>query len=203
MAGSFSIKVENTSAVRQALLGINQAKTTELVRAINAVAAKTRTKASKLIRQDVALKASYLNQPGRFVLRKATKETFAASIVARKRATRLASYGAKQITQKVKYPKRSGGDALRGIAAGSKSAGVSVRVKPGVTKKMPGAFLMPLNNGNGMGVFIRTGKGRGEIKHLYGPSVDQAFRVVLPNLTDGLADQVAAEFNKRMARLLE
>lgn len=67
---------------------------------------------------------------------------------------------------------------------------------------MPGAFLIPMRagteaGGNGKGVFIRTGKGRGDIKHLYGPSPDQLFRRYreenLPDIQRMLADAYASQ----------
>lgn len=105
----------------------------------------------------------------------AIRDNPTAVVKVRKSPMRLARYGARQLTAKAK---RAKGDALRGIAAGRKQAGVSVKVARGARKKMRGAFLVPLragnvSGGNGMGVFVRKGK---EIIHLYGPSQYQLFR---------------------------
>lgn len=105
----------------------------------------------------------------------AIRDNPTAVVKVRKSPMRLARYGARQLTAKAK---RAKGDALRGIAAGRKQAGVSVKVARGARKKMRGAFLVPLragnvSGGNGMGVFVRQGK---EIIHLYGPSQYQLFR---------------------------
>lgn len=105
----------------------------------------------------------------------AIRDNPTAVVKVRKSPMRLARYGARQLTAKAS---RAKGDALRGIAAGRKQAGVSVKVARGARKKMRGAFLVPLragnvSGGNGMGVFVRQGK---EIIHLYGPSQYQLFR---------------------------
>ena len=105
----------------------------------------------------------------------AIRDNPTAVVKVRKSPMRLARYGARQLTAKAS---RAKGDALRGIAAGRKQAGVSVKVARGARKKMRGAFLVPLragnvSGGNGMGVFVRQGK---EIMHLYGPSQYQLFR---------------------------
>ena len=50
--------------------------------------------------------------------------------------------------------------------------------------------------GNGMGVFIRTGTGKRDIKHLYGLSVDQVFNSV----SDTIAPDVEAELEAALLR---
>jgi len=144
-------------------------------RAVNAVAAKNMTRARREIVSSVNLSASYVRE--RMALRKAGPSQTTATIYARRRATRLATYGAKQVTRKDQGAKRGAGhyggkrwgihagsgDARRNIAAGSVPAGITVAVKRGAgRKKLPGAFFMPLRAGkadglNGMGVFIREG----------------------------------------------
>lgn len=107
------------------------------------------------------------------------------------------------------------GDKLRGIPPGYVSAGLSVKVKRGgARKKAPGFFLMPLRRGNkaggnGFGVFWRVGRGRNQIEHLYGPSVDQVFRGLIPKieqeigpeLQEAFASQLAYEMKKGLKRL--
>jgi len=149
------------------------------VRALNKVAATTRTEASRRIRQSVRLSASYINRPGVLTVIRAKADGNEAIIRARKRPTRLATYGAKQLTRAAP---RAKGDALRGIPAGRRQAGVSVNVT-GTRKRMPGAFLIPLKNGNGMGVFTRTGPARNQVEHHYSLSVDQIFKKIRPDLS--------------------
>lgn len=129
-----------------------------IYRGINKVANKAFTRGRSEISSQVNLSASYVRD--RMDMSPASPGRFVAVISARMRNTTLSTYGARQATRKAK---RAKGDARRGIAAGSKQAGISVAVKRGGgRKRMPGAFLIPLragkdDGGNGMGVFIREG----------------------------------------------
>lgn len=149
-------------------------------RAINGVAAKTMTRARRDIVSQVKLTASYVRE--RLALRPAAPGRLRAVIAGRQRPTRLATYGARQLTVKAA---RAKGDALRAIAAGSKQAGVAANVTRGrAPRKIRGAFLMPLraggaSGGNGMGIFTRTGTGPKDIRHRYGPSVDDVLAGVV------------------------
>lgn len=69
------------------------------------------------------------------------------------------------------------------VAKGSGKGGVSVEVTRGGRKTLPGAFLMRLKNGNGLGVFIRT---NGKLKILYGPSVYQLFRASIEKIVPSI-----------------
>jgi Prophage minor tail protein Z (GPZ) len=147
-----------------------------LYRAINTVAGKAMTRTRREIVSQVNLTQTYVRE--RIALRKANKGDMTAVVAARKRATRLATYGARQRMKAVKAPKslssearakymaKLTGDKLRGIPAGKKQAGVSVSVKRGGSRKlMAGGFMVPLRagnvaGGNAMGVFIRTGGAR-------------------------------------------
>lgn len=145
-----------------------------MYRAINSTAAKVQTMAIKDITSQLALQTSYVREL--FSIKQAGPGTLFAVVGARRRAVRLARFGAKQLTRSAK---RAKGDAMRGIPAGRAAAGVSVKVTKGGTRKMRKAFLLPLragntSGGNGMGVFVRLPGG--ELKHLYGPSPDQIFR---------------------------
>lgn len=181
-------RVVNNAAKR--LERAAEAASVAIPRAINKVASKAFTRSRREIRSRVNLTDKYLKDADktgrpRLRLEKATARKPYAVIAARVRPTRLATYGAKQLRRKAKSGAKAKGDVLRKIPQGSKQAGVSVKVKrSGGRKKMPGAFLIPLKRGNlapgtqGMGLFIRTGPGRNQIEHKYGPSVDQVFRGV-------------------------
>lgn len=187
-------------------IGIASAVVTRSIyRAINAVAAKTLTRSRRLIVDQVNLGHAYVRE--RMSLRRANPGQLSATISARTRSTRLATYGARQVTKKapkpVKGSRRFGvqsgsGDSMRGIPKGSVPHGIRVGVKRGgARKRMPGAFFMPLlagkvAAGNGMGVFIRTGSGKKDIKHLYGPSVDQLFNGVIRDIEDDVQDELNA-----------
>lgn len=143
-------------------------------RAINATVVKARTLAVRDITSQLNLQAGYVREL--FDIRKANAQRLEAFLAARHRPIRLARFAARQLTRSARSAR---GDEMRGIPAGRAAAGISVKVtKAGGTKRMPGAFLLPLRagtvaGGNGMGVFIRKGT---ELKHLSGPSPDQVFR---------------------------
>lgn len=102
-----------------------------------------------------------------------------ASVVAsgsKPNLTTLARYAPQQLLQAVKRPTKSRGYAKYGIAPGMKSAGISVEVTRGSRKSLTNAFFMTLKNGNGQGVFTRTGRGKKAYRHRYGPSVYQMFK---------------------------
>ncbi|MYL25003.1 hypothetical protein GLV89_14585 [Halomonas alkaliantarctica] len=152
-------------------------------RAINHTLNVTRTEASKEIRKQVKLKASYVK--GKLRLQKATQSNLTGAIQTPTRGTLLSRYPSSQ-----KYRQKNG---LRF------KSGVNVQVKPtGGKKHMPGAFFIRFANGVS-GIAIRTkygpGLGRSEgLKVLYGPSTSQVF-------TDVKDDLQAPSGNRLMQRL--
>jgi hypothetical protein len=143
-------------------------------RAVNTVLGKVETQSRRYIAGQINLPQSYIRELTRTT--KASQNSTAAYIRMRIRAVRLARFDARQLTTPAP---RAKGDPRRGIPAGRKRAGVSVKVgRKGGRKIMRGAFLMPLRAGaiggaNGMGVFVRDAGG---LRHRYGPSPDQIFR---------------------------
>ena len=64
--------------------------------------------------------------------------------------------------------------------------------------------LIPLqmgvdSGGNGMGVFVREGKGRKAIRHLYGPSVNQLFSGVVVEIEEPLKQMLEDDLMKEVA----
>lgn len=177
MGVAAGMKIEGIDAIRSAakrLRTVPEASARAAYRAVNTVAARVSTMAKREIAAQINLPESYIAQQTR--TQPATAAMPVAEVRMRLRAVRLARFSAAQIT---KPARRAKGDPRRGIGAGSKQAGVAVKVaRTGGRKIMPGAFLVPLRagntaGGNGMGVFVRKGR---DIKHLYGPSPDQLFR---------------------------
>lgn len=185
-----------------------------LFRAINSVAAKAMTRTRREIVSQVNLKPAYVRE--RIALRKAGKDELTAVVAARQRATRLATYGAIQRVKAVKPPKslspearakymaKLKGDKLRGIAPGKKQAGIAVSVKRGGGRKlMSGGFMIPLRAGkvagavNGLGVFLRTGPGRKDISHRYGPSVDQVMKGVIKDISPDVSAELEAAIRRQ------
>lgn len=149
-------------------------------RAANTVGARVMTKAKREIAATLNLPVSYIGDQVSISKASATRPEVVISV--RVRPVRLARFAARQLTRSAKHPLRTKGDASRGIPRTRKQAGVSVKVlRAGSRVRMRGAFLLPLragkvDGGNGMGVFLRTGPGRDDIEHKYGPSPDQLFR---------------------------
>lgn len=170
------------------------------VQAINRAADRTRTRAAREIREQVAFPASYLNPAqGRLVVAgRASEGKLEALISARTRPTMLARF----------------------VSSGSVGqAGVSVQVAPGFAKFMKKAFLIRLpagRNGDvetksnlGLAIRLKPGEvirnkkvmrriGKG-LYILYGPSVSQVFSTVREEISPETADFLANEFS----RLLE
>lgn len=172
--------------------------------AANDVARTVITQASRDISRRYNLPASYVRDQFRLQL----AETDQVAVVgARIRNVRLARFDSRQLTAAAP---RAKGDKLRKIAKGRKQAGISVKVlRDGGRKNMPGAFFIPLMSGrnaggNGLGVFIRTGSGQKDIRHLTGPSPHQAFKFWIaqkrPDLQAMLFKAWTTRFNRNRGR---
>jgi len=183
-------------------LAENAATAREAMRlALNDVARDGAGKARKRMASQVAFPAGYLRDPRRFgVTQFATDGNLVASITGRGRATSLATF------------------ARGGTPLSTRRSGVTVRVSPSRSERMPGAFLVSLRSGTqdsgniGLAIRLKAGdriKGKHQMKSfggglylLYGPSVDQVFKSVAPEIAPELGDELAAEFNRQYARLL-
>jgi len=164
-------------------------------KAINSATRKALTLAVKDIKSQVNLKSSYIRTKLK-VYQKATASNPEAVLGAKSRGVLIDRYEGKQIITRVKDRKRSKGDPMRGIAAGYKSKGVTVRVKSrGGTKFMRG-FYIPLKKGNGengMAIAVRTGRGRKNYEVLHGPSVSQVFQTVRWDIEPKAREMAIAE----------
>lgn len=167
------------------------------VAAVNRSALELRKLATDEMQGRVNLPASYVR--GKLRVVKATASNPVGLIAIRRRAVRLARFGAQQLSASAP---RAKGDASRGIAKGRKQAGVSVQVSKG-RKMMRSAFLVPLLSGNGMGVFVRTGPDRKNIEHLYGPSPDQIFRAWRDDNLRRVQDTLVANFDIEFRRAMK
>lgn len=175
-----------------------------LVRALNHGATKSRTKAARAARQQVAFPASYVSPSAKrlWVKTRARRGAFETIIEGRGTPTSLARF--------TKQGVLSGGRRHRG-------GKVNVMVKPGQTKSISRAFLIKLKNNN-VGLAIRTSgeKPRGAYKPkaigknlwlLYGPSVDQALVAaskeggIFDEMTPEVLEIVEVEFNRQLELL--
>lgn len=167
--------------------------------AINTTTRKSRTLASRRIRDQVSFTATYLaDGNGRLSITKsATDGDLEARIRGRFRPTSLARF-----------------------VTSANSRGARVRVKPGSSQMMRRAFLMQLRAGNApietrsnQGLAIRLKPGEriankrqmvqvsGNLYLLYGPSVDQVFSSVAEEIAPETSDMLEAEFLRLIDRL--
>ncbi len=201
---SIKLEAHGLNELLQRLAKSEERIRTAAARAANTGATRGRTMIKRAITQRYGLKSSYVDDQ-LSVRRKATPDNPEAIISARRRPIRLARFGAKQLMSKAKSPLRKlKGDALRGIPRGKKAAGVRVKVmRAGAPKRMPGAFVLPLRDAGVAGVFIRTGRARGAIKHLYGPSPYQLMRYYYEQYHDQIGNIVSSEFARQIDKVLK
>lgn len=161
--------------------------------AINKAADRTRTRSDREIRKAINFPARYLSDK-LTVAKRASGRTLEAVITGRDRPTSLARFAKN-----------------RNPAASRKAGGVSLVVSPNKTTTIPNAFLMPLRNGNlGLALRLKPGESIRNKKYLtkvskglyllYGPSVNQVFRVVAD---EKAAPEAAQYLENEFLRLLE
>jgi hypothetical protein len=175
--------------------------TLALTRALNRTADRSRTRAARAAREQVAFPASYVSPSTRrlWVKTRASKNDLQTLIQGRGAPTSLARF-TKQ----------------KPLAGGRRHTGgqVNVTVKPGQTKSISRAFLIRLKNDN-IGLAVRTSgeKPAGAYKPkpigknlwlLYGPSVDQALSQassgggIFEEMTPEMLDFLETEFNRQL-----
>lgn len=164
-------------ALSKDIRAIPEASARAAYRAVNTVTRKVVTQSRREIAAQINLPQSYIRDQTRVSMASAKQPV--AYVRMRMRAVRMARFDARQLTAAAAGAK---GDTRRGIAPGRKQAGVSVKIgRKGARTSSPKGFLLPLRagkvaGGNGYGLFVRTGAGKDDIKHKYGPSPDQLFR---------------------------
>lgn len=163
-----------------------QSVTQANVKSVNQVTLRTFVTARRQMISGINLPDSYLRERMAVDLATASQRP-EAHIRARYAHTGLGRYAPRVITRSALTSGR--GDASRGIAPGLKSAGVSVEVTRGARKPIGNAFMMPLRNGNGIGVFVRD-PGRRSPRLLFGPSVYQLFRATVGRIEGDIRDDL-------------
>jgi hypothetical protein len=168
-------------------------------RAVNQVTQRTFNTARRQMIAGINLPDSYLRE--RMAIDLATTgQKPTAHIRARYAHTGLGRYAPRVITRSTLTTGR--GDASRGIAPGLKSAGVSVEVTRGQRKPIENAFIMPLKNGNGLGVFVRD-PGRRSPRLLFGPSVYQLFRATIGRIDGDIRADLELTVMVGLSRLVQ
>jgi hypothetical protein len=167
---------------------------------INKTAPKTRTIASREIRNQVRLQAAYVNE--RLSIIKATRKNLSGRIRAASRGLLLSRFSTDPLISGDKV-----GWIRPPLVPGS---GIRVRVKPdGAVKTVTGdsetrgnkPFYMVLNGGQNVAIAARL-TGSKKIKVFSGPSLSQVFNTVRADVTPQAAEIFEAELLDAMRYLL-
>lgn len=172
-----------------------------LRRALNRTADRSRTRAARAAREQVAFPASYVSPSSKrlWVKTRARKGALETIVEGRGAATSLARFTKQKPVQ-----------------AGARHRGgkINVTVKPGVTRSIGRAFLIRLRNNN-IGLAVRTDGAAPKNAYrprnigknlwlLYGPSVDQALVAasdgegIYEEMTPEVLDELEAEFTRQL-----
>nr|MBL8456912.1 phage tail protein [Zoogloeaceae bacterium] len=169
------------------------------VSSVNTTVVQLRDEAETALLGKLNLPPAYIRGKLRAV--RATQGKPVGRVAITRSAMPLGRFGARQNTTPAK---RAKGDRLRRIPAGHKQAGVSLQVgRGGSRKNLGGAFLVPLKNAGGMGVFLRSGPARKDIEHLYGPSPSQVFRIWRDDNRQRVGDVLEMNFDAALRRALK
>lgn len=191
MSGDYVLAVEGLSSLED-IDNLPEDILRNARNAINKAADRARTSSDRDIRSELNFPATYLRS--RLTVRKrASGANLEAIISGRDRPTSLARF----VTNRNAKPGK---------------AGVNVRVSSSTTKRMNSAFILQLKNGNtGLAIRLKPGASLhgsrgakrfsskdGNLYILYGPSVDQAFRAVIPDQEEKTAEYLEREFLRLM-----
>ena len=166
--------------------------------AINKTAPKVKTLASRAIRDQVRLSASYVGE--RLVVTKATRSRLSGAIKTPSRGLLLSRFSTDPLIA---------GDKASWIRPPAiPSGGIRVKIKPdGKTTGAPGVgankpFYIVLNKGQNVGIAARTGTDRKSIKVFSGPSLSQVFNTVRGDVLPTASTEYQAQLLDAMRYLL-
>lgn len=203
MASPYLVAVEGITEALRSIEDLDKNVEDSARMAVNRTIDWARTRAAEEILRQVNFGKSYLTgRDGRLaVTKRARGEDLEAVITGRQRPTSLARF-----------------TETRDPGLTRREGGVRVQVKPGSDKFMKRAFLMRLRAGArltdtqynlGLAIRLRPGESLGNktkiqqvnsnLVLLYGPSVDQVFRTVAPEISGRVEEYLENEFT----RLLE
>ena len=191
MTTAYTIEVDK-DAIQEAVslfefVGGNTADALRI--AINKAAPKIRTAASRAIRDQVRLSASYVGE--RLTITKATRARLSGAIKTPTRGLLLSRFSTDAAVS---------GDKVSWIRPPlAPKSGIRVKIKPaGGTKAAPGLngnkpFYMRINGGQNIAIAARIGKAR-KVKVFSGPSLSQVFTGV----RDDIMPQASQEFQAQL-----
>lgn len=203
MTISYEVKPDE-AAIREAvsLFEFVGGQTSDAIRiAINKAAPKIRTKASRAIREQVRLQASYVNE--RLVIKRATRANLSGRITTPSRGLLLSRFS-------------TDGSVANGTAGSvpkPPARGIRVKVKPtGAAKPVQGdretqgkPFYIRLKDSGGIGIAARlkkAGSRGGRIKVFHGPSLSQVFSTVRDDVLPEAGREYQAQLLDAMRYLL-
>lgn len=200
MNTDYTIKVDE-AALKDAIsafefVGGNTADALRI--AINKTAPKIRTLASRTIRDQVRLSASYVGE--RLVLRKASRARLSGAIGTPTRGLLLSRFSTDSLIASDKA------SWLRPPLV--PKSGIKVKVKPdGAAKTVAGingnkAFYIPLNGGKQLGIAARLSGNRKDIKVFSGPSLSQVFNTVRDDVLPAAGTEFTAQLVDAMRYIL-
>lgn len=166
--------------------------------AINKTSPKIKTAASKAIRSQVRLSASYV--AGRLTVRKATRARLSGAIGTPSRGLLLSRFSTDALVASDKV------GWLRPPLV--PSGGIKVKIKPdGSAKAAPVVngnkpFYIVLNGGQNVGIAARVGAGRKDLKMFSGPSLSQVFDSVRTDVLPAASAEYQAQLIDAMRYIL-
>lgn len=168
MADRIEVSVEGVEEAQEVLRRLPKRAERIIARALNRTATHLRSEASKRIRSEINITAAKIRT--RLQIRRAKRGQLRAQVLARKRGLQLINFGARGVT-------------VPAAGGARRKAGVSVKVKRGGSReKLRSAFIVTLPNNVRAVVERAPGAKRLPIDVLYGPSVSQAYAVLLPEV---------------------
>ena len=165
--------------------------------AINKAAPKIRTVASRAIRDQVRLSASYVGD--RLTLTKATRARLSGAIKTPTRGLLLSRFSTDATVSGDKVSWLRPPTTPRG--------GIRIKIKPdGGTKSAPGLngnkpFYMVINGGKNLAIAARLGKSR-KVKVFSGPSLSQVFTGVRDDIMPAASQEFQAQLIDAMRYVL-
>lgn len=174
---------------------------------LNRALPRGRTRLVRVVTGSINLPAAYVRE--QITLRNATPAKLEAAMSARKRPVQLSRFDARRVLKAGQLSAASRErhhDEQARASAAMRPAGVTVKVrKGGARETLPGAFIIRLRSSNSIGVALRAKvgdkrAGRKPIDVLYGPSLDQIYRRVRPELQAEMGTYVRDELQRRVAQ---
>lgn len=199
-----SVQIDKTSLnnVRLLLKGVQSDAPKILTRALNKTANKGRTEASKAIRKEVKLSASYVK--ARLSVRKANFRSLQSRVITPSRGILLSRFSTQPNIRS---------ENISWIKAPEEPArGIRVRVSPNDGSKVFSGdqettgkpFYLALPNGR-LGIAARRkreGPRGGKLKVFHGPSLSQVFRNIISDIQEPLAEYQEEQVSKQIDSIL-